>query len=220
MLLTSAQVMLLSFVGTTSGLLVRPHGPTALRSPHGIATRPHDLAVQRRLQLLPLRPTPRTAPPRCAQQEDAAPVERLFACLPYLLPVLDGFSYGAYVYANVPLLGRAAMEVAPAVGAFQSSPFSGFVLFIGLSFFTRNSGLPRFVRFNIQQALLLDITLIIPGLFGAVPLPRDLAVVGSNFVFYFWVLVVGYSVFCNVRGKTPDQVPVLSEAASLQIGPF
>ena len=112
------------------------------------------------------------------------------------------------------------MEVAPAVGAFQSSPFSGFVLFIGLSFFTRNSGLPRFVRFNIQQALLLDIALIIPGLFGAVPVPGELAVVGSNFIFYTWVLVVGYSFFCNVRGKTPDQVPVLSEAANLQIGPF
>lgn len=157
-----------------------------------------------------------------AAGNDADPVERLFACLPYLLPVLDGFSYGAYVYANVPVLGDAAVAAAPAVGAFQSSPFSGFILFIGLSIFTRNAALPRFVRFNIQQALLLDIALIIPGLFGPVGniLPRELTILGCNTVFYFWVLVVAYSLFCNVRGKTPDQVPVLSDAAAMQIGPM
>lgn len=50
-------------------------------------------------------------------------------------------------------------------------------------------------------------------------LPRQLTILGSNTVFYFWVLVVAYSFYCNVRGKTPDQVPILSEAASMQIGP-
>ena len=157
--------------------------------------------------------------PVCRQQADAEPVERLFACLPYILPVLDGFSYGAYIYSTIPPLGQAAMTVAPAVGAFQNSPFSGFVFFIGLSLFTRNAGLTRFVRFNIQQALLLDIALIIPGLFGAIPVPRELQILGSNFVFYAWVLVVLYSWSCNIRGKTPDAVPVLSDAANMQIGP-
>jgi len=123
---------------------------------------------------------------------------------------------------NVPVLGDAAVRAAPAVGAFQSSPFSGFILFIGLSVFTRNTALPRFVRFNIQQALLLDIALIIPGLFSPLGnmFPRELTILGNNTVFYFWVLVVAYSLYCNVRGKTPDQVPVLSDAAAMQIGPM
>ena len=106
--------------------------------------------------------------------------------------------------------------------AFQASPLSGFVFFIGLSLTTRNANLPRFIRFNVQQALLLDIVLIIPTLFadfGAPPLPQQLSVVGSNCVFYAWLLVVTYSWACNLQGKTPDQVPLLSDAASVQIGP-
>ena len=114
------------------------------------ATRP---AIQRPVAASKLRARQQTI--RAAADSDADPLERLFGCLPYILPILDGFSYGAYVYANVPLIGDAAVTAAPAVGAFQESPFSGFVLFIGLSFFTRNAALPRFVRFNIQQALLL-----------------------------------------------------------------
>ena len=99
---------------------------------------------------------------------------------------------------------------------------SGFVFFIGLSLTTRNANLPRFIRFNVQQALLLDIVLIIPSLFadlGASPLPQPLATVGSNCIFYAWLLVVLYSWACNLQGRTPDQVPLLSDAASVQIGP-
>lgn len=47
---------------------------------------------------------------RCSD-EDTTPVDRLFACLPYLLPVVDGFGYGAYVYQNVPLAGDLAMAL-------------------------------------------------------------------------------------------------------------
>lgn len=42
----------------------------------------------------------------------------------------------------------------------------------------------------------------------------------SNFVFYFWVLVVGYSWLNIAQGKTPNEVPLLSEAAEIQIGPL
>ena len=70
--------------------------------------------------------------------------------------------------------------------------------------------------------MLLDIVLIIPSLFadlGASPLPQPLATVGSNCIFYAWLLVVLYSWACNLQGRTPDQVPLLSDAASMQIGP-
>ena len=88
--------------------------------------------------------------------------------------------------------------------------------------FTRNTGLSRFVRFNIQQALLLDILLVIPGVLGSATrmFPYDLQVIGTNFWFYLMVLVVGYSWAQVAQGKNPDQVPFISEAANLQIGPF
>ena len=48
----------------------------------------------------------------------------------------------------------------------------------------------------------------------------QVSVAGSNFVFYGMALVVGYSWVSIAQGKTPDQVPVISEAASQGIGPF
>ena len=166
--------------------------------------------------------------PRCVapvlQQKgaDADLVERAFAAVVYILPVLDGFVYGNYIYQTVPPVGDVAFQILPFVNAFQSLPFAGLILFIGLSTFTRNQGLSRFVRFNIQQALLLDILLIIPGVLGGATrmFPAELQVVGSNFVFYVMALVVSYSWVQIAQGRNPDQVPILSEAAALQIGPM
>ena len=78
------------------------------------------------------------------------------------------------------------------------------------------------MRFNIQQALLLDIVLIIPGFLGGFgrAFPEEIQAAGSNFVFYLMVLVIGYSWFNIAQGKTPNGVPIISEAADLQIGPF
>ena len=149
-------------------------------------------------------------------------VERLAAGVVYLLPCADGFPYGSYIYSNVPPVGALAYNVLPFVNAFQNLPFVGLILFIGLSAFSRNAGLSRFVRFNIQQALLLDIALLIPSFFGGIgkAFPYELQAIGSNTVFYFMVGVVVYSWFSVAQGKVPNQVPVLSEAAEIQIGPL
>jgi len=156
------------------------------------------------------------------QKGDADVVERAAAATVYLLPLLDGFPFGAFIYSSVPAVGSVAYQLVPFVNAFQSLPFAGLILFVGLSYFTRNQGLSRFVRFNIQQALLLDILLIIPGVFGGASrmFPVELQIIGSNFVFYLMALIVAYSWAQVAQGKTPDQVPILSEAANMQIGPF
>ena len=135
---------------------------------------------------------------------------------------MDGFQYGVYVYQNIPPVGEVAFAMLPYVNAFQSIPFAGLILFFGLSFFTRNQGLSRFVRFNIQQALILDIVLLIPSFFGssAGMFPPVLQAMGSNFVFYLCAGVISYSWVAITIGKTPDQVPIISDAASIQIGPY
>lgn len=153
---------------------------------------------------------------------DPDPAERAAAAAAYILPILDGFPYGIYIYKSIPPIGAVAYSFAPIVSAFQSLPFGGLILFFGLSAFTRNPGLSRFVRFNIQQALLLDIVLLIPGFVGNAGrmFGPDLAAVGTNFFFYLCVLVVGYSWSQIAIGRKPDQVPVLSDAANMQIGPM
>ena len=73
-----------------------------------------------------------------------------------------------------------------------------------------------------QQAILLDIILLIPSLFSGVTrmFPRELEQLGDNFIFYAVAGILGYAVFQNAQGKPPDRVPVISEAAAMQIGPF
>lgn len=48
--------------------------------------------------------------------------DRAIACGVYLLPLLDGFSYGAFVYQAVPGLGSAAYSLLPLVNAFHKVP--------------------------------------------------------------------------------------------------
>ena len=109
---------------------------------------------------------PRRAAAPLLQESETPAVDRVFAGAAYLLPMLDGFPYGAFVYANIPPIGAIAYNFVPFVNAFNALPFAGLIFFFGLSYFTRQEGLSRFVRFNIQQAILLDIILLIPSFFG------------------------------------------------------
>jgi hypothetical protein len=151
--------------------------------------------------------------------------DRILACLPYLLPLLDGDKFGRYIYARIPPLGLAdAIVLGPFKVLWQSIPFLGFGVFIALSVLSRNPNLSRGVRFSMQQAVLLDIILIFPSLFGSVLggniIPRILAEPASNFVYYGLVASVGYAIVSNLQGKTPNQIPIISEAAESQVGPF
>ena len=147
--------------------------------------------------------------------------ERLLASLAYMLPALDGFEYGAHLYRQEPLHSVAA-TVGPAVVAYQSVPFSSLMFFLALSAFVSGSlrgSLSTFVRFNIQQALFLDLLLILPFLFPELSNwvlhtagPGALILARSS-TWLAWVSVVGYAAVCNARGRLPDQLPMLSPAA-------
>jgi hypothetical protein len=155
-------------------------------------------------------------------------IDRILSCLPYLLPMIEGDRYGRFIYARFPPLGMAdAIVLGPLESIFYSIPFLGFAIFLGMTVLSRQTEtIPRSIRFNLQQAVLIDIALIFPSLLGQVVgggswVPRALAEPASNFVFYFVIFSVGYSIFSNlVLGKQPKQIPWISEAADLQIGPF
>ena len=151
--------------------------------------------------------------------------DRLLSCLPYLLPLLEGDRYGRYLFRAFPPLGVAdAVLLGPFHLVYEAIPFSGLILFFGLTILSRNADIPRSVRFNMQQAVLLDIGLIFPSLLGqlvgSLVLPRVLVESGNNFIFYCLVASVGYALVSNATGKLPNSIPILSEAAETQIGPF
>jgi len=155
-------------------------------------------------------------------EDGADPVDRAFAAAVYLFPITDGFQFGKFIYQQVPPVGAIAQAIYPAIASFESIPFSSLIFFIGLSTLSRNPGLSRFLRFNLQQAILLDIAFIIPGFVGSAGqgFPVIMQQTGCNTIFYIMVLAIGYSWYAIAQGKTPDQIPIVSDAANQSIGPM
>lgn len=112
----------------------------------------------------------------------------------------------------------------PLLNIYHSVPFLGLILFVVLSFGSRNTDMARGVRFNAQQAILIDIALIFPEILGSAmasqPIPRYLVEPATNFVYYTYMAMIIYSVASNLSGKKPNQIPVISEAAEMAVGPF
>jgi len=153
--------------------------------------------------------------------------DRVKSCIPYILPMLDGDNFGKYIYERIPLLGDAHyVLLRPIVEGFTSSPVLIILLFIAFSLGPRLTNQSREVRFNAQQAILIDIALIFPSLLGdavadaEANFPRSVMEPCSNFVWYFYITLVIYCVSSNLRGKKPDQIPFVSNLADYAIGPF
>jgi hypothetical protein len=151
---------------------------------------------------------------------------RVKACIPYILPLLDGDQFGSYMYERIPILGMMDdILLGFSVQTFQNVPFLGIGLFLLLSLGTmRNTELPRVLRFNAQQAILIDVALIIPQLFGEAlageDIPRYLMEPATNLVYYSYMSMILYSITSNLRGKKPDSIPFISIGAETILGPF
>ena len=155
--------------------------------------------------------------------------DRIKSCIPYILPLIDGDTFGKYMYERIPPLGDIDyLLLRPLVESVQAAPILGIVLFTAFALGPRFVNLSRNVRFNAQQAVLLDLCLILPTLLGdtiaeadgALHLSRSILEPSSNFVWYANVSMVLYCITWNLRGKKPDEIPFISAAAEYAIGPF
>lgn len=152
--------------------------------------------------------------------------DRFKACFPYLLPLLDGDQFGTFIHQRIPPLGAANdLFLGPLLDIYHAVPFSGIIFFLILTLGTRGAtDMSRGVRFNAQQAALIDVALIFPELiansFEEEPLPRYLAEPCANFVFYAYMSAVIYSIWSNLSGKKPNKIPYLSNWAEMAVGPF
>ena len=153
--------------------------------------------------------------------------DKFKACIPYMLPLLDGEVFGKYIYKDIPPLGFLdSLFIGPLYETFSQIPFLGLIIFVALTLGTRgNTEISRNVRFNAQQACMIDVTLILPTLLGSGfegddVIPTWLQAPCMNFVWYYYMSLVLYSIFCNLRGKKPEQIPFLSGYAELLVGPF
>lgn len=161
-----------------------------------------------------------------SRDDDLNGADRFKACVPYFLPLLDGDEFGHYIYQRIPPLGFLnSIFIGPLAETYHKIPFLGVGLFILLTLGTRfNTDMDRNVRFNAQQAALIDVALIFPELiasgFVENPVPRYISEPCANFVWYVYMATVVYCVVSNLRGKKPDQVPYISNSADMMVGPF
>jgi hypothetical protein len=145
--------------------------------------------------------------------------DKVISVLPYLFPLLDGLQWGRF------LLGAEGAESNPFVVAlallyalYRSIPFSGFIAFFVLYFLGGNPGINRLIRYNMQQAIFLDVALFFPGLIGGVvgltgvQLPAIFSQVGNDAIFVTLLALIGYCSVSSLLGFEPNKIPIISPA--------
>ncbi|CAM9952634.1 unnamed protein product, partial [Laminaria digitata] len=148
----------------------------------------------------------------------ATAADKALSALPYLLPLVDGISFAGHLFGAFPEQTAWAQPLAAVLLALRSLPFATLVGFFSLSVLSSNPQVNKLVRFNMQQAINLDIALIVPGVLGAlasVSLGQDayklvpLAEAGLDVVFVAMLAAVAYSVVTSSTGSFPNKLPLL-----------
>ena len=147
--------------------------------------------------------------------------QRLLAVLAYLLPWSDGLPFGRSLFGMFPALQWLSLPALPVVMLQQMVPFGGFLLFLALYLaVVRNQKVPYYLRFNVLQAILLDIVLVVISLAFSIllsPLGGGFAVrTLSNTVFLGVLVLVAFAVVQCVQGKEAD-IPSVSDAVRMQL---
>jgi len=157
-------------------------------------------------------------------------LDRLYASLPYLLPIAAVVVFGAFLFLQFPPLFFVFFPVFK-LNQILSIPILDFISirfvawFCVFIFVVRSYKVNHFVRFNAMQALLLD---IIVALVGAITQLLEV-VLGQLAFFPFMLQIIAsvtflgittafiYSVFECIRGKYADKIPVISDVVYSQV---
>lgn len=147
--------------------------------------------------------------------------DRIFACLPYLLPLIEGLAFGRYLFFQFPTLQVFFVPLAPVILLYSSIPFAGLIVFFALFLLVvRNESINHFIRFNTMQAILIDIVLVLCNLILPIlsPIPgASFALQTLNNTIFIGVLAaVVYSVVQSGRGRYAE-IPAISDAVYMQV---
>ncbi|MBO1048065.1 MAG: hypothetical protein HEQ10_10030 [Dolichospermum sp. DEX182a] len=147
--------------------------------------------------------------------------DRIFACLPYLLPLIEVFAFGQFLMNDFPLLGLIFLPLLPLLRIYYGVRYAGIIIFFALWLLVvRNEKINHFIRFNTMQAIILDIVIflcsILTDIVKLVP--------GSGFamqtlyttIFMGILAAVVYSVAQSLMGKYAE-IPAISDAVHMQV---
>lgn len=146
--------------------------------------------------------------------------DRIFASLPYLLPLVDGVIFGRYLFSQFPALSIVFVPLIPLV-QINSTPFVSLIIFFALFLLViRNENISHFIRFNAMQAILLDIVIFLVSLLLRIldPVPGiEFAIETlSNTLFLGIVAAFVYSVAQSLLGRYAE-IPAISDAVRMQV---
>ncbi len=146
--------------------------------------------------------------------------DRIFACLPYLLPLIDGLVYGRYLFQQFPPLQIILIPLGPLLQIYRGIPFLGLIVFFALFLLVvRNNNISHFIRFNTMQAILLDIVLILCGLILSIlggTLGGFILETLSNMIFLGILGSFIYTVVQSAMGRYAE-IPTISDAVYMQV---
>jgi uncharacterized membrane protein len=147
--------------------------------------------------------------------------DRIFACLPYLLPLISALPFGKFLIAQFPPLAYLFIPLQPVLFIYGSVPFAGLIIFFLLFLLVvRNERIAHFIRFNAMQAILLDIVLVLCSLVLQILLPalkfNLLTETLVNVVFLGTLVACGYSIVQSLLGRYAE-IPAISEAVHAQV---
>ncbi|MGM3308972.1 Tic20 family protein [Anabaena sp. WFMT] len=147
--------------------------------------------------------------------------DRIFASLPYLLPLIEVFAFGQFLLNDFPFLGIIFLPLLPLLRIYYGVRYAGLIIFFALWLLVvRNDKISHFIRFNTMQAIILDIVIflcsILTDIVKLVP--------GSGFamqtlyttIFMGIVATVIYSVVQSLMGRYAE-IPAISDAVYMQV---
>lgn len=149
--------------------------------------------------------------------------DRIFAALPYLLPLFYAMPFGIFLFRQFPFLRLIEIPLLPVSIIFGAIPFGfgGLILFFVLFLaVVRNERISHFIRFNTMQAILIDIALFLLSLTLSF-LSRGIGI-GILLETFYNVIFLGtlaaciYAIVQSVLGRYAE-IPTISEAAYSQV---
>ena len=146
--------------------------------------------------------------------------QRPLAVLAYVLPWSAALPFGESLDNLFPALEWLVLPAVPVLMLERGVPFGGFLLFLVLFLaVVRNPQVPYFLRFNVLQAILLDIVLVVLSLAFQLLRIGSLGFAGrtlANTVFLGMLVLLLFALVQCLRGKEAD-IPTLSEAVRMQL---
>ena len=148
--------------------------------------------------------------------------DKLLSIIPYLVPLIDLLQYGRVLLSPFEdnFVIRAWIIL---YNLYTKIPFAGLVAFFAIQVLSNDMKLNRLVRYNLQQAVYIDIALFFPAIIVAFCdfLPTEIhdAVlpIASDITFFVFFSMCLYSIGSSLLGVIPDKIPVISDQVDARV---